>query len=383
MSASTAARRVLQVYGPLDGGVPQHVLRLSQGLRERGWDVELAAPGDSPVARELAAEGVVLHRVELGRAPGPRDLATMRALRALDRHRGYDVVHAHSSKAGGLVRAALPRRERLFYTPHCFAFAASFGALAGVQRLLYRVAEQALVPRTGTLIAASQWERDAGLDQLRGAQDRIEVVYYGVPPCERPEPDSELLAFKGDGRLAGTVAVLRPQKDPLTLVRAAHALERRGRLDFRVAVVGNGELRDAVVAEIERLGLGEKVRAFPFTGDSSRYLAALDAFVLPSLWESLPISIVEALACGRAVVATRVCGTPEAVEDGVNGRLVAPGDVEGLAAAMDEVLHDPERLAAMGEAGRAAYERRFAPGRMVDEIAALYERALGAGHGPA
>lgn len=372
----TVRGRVLEVYGPLDGGVAEHVLRLSQGLAASGWEVQVAAQAGSPAAQQLASEGHRVHRLPFPRPPHPRDVGTALALRRIDREQGFDVVHAHSSKAGALVRGALPRPGRLLYTPHCFAFAATFGRFGAAQAAAYRAAEQALVPRTGTLIAASEWEREAGEQALRGAAARTEVVYYGVPPCTEPAPDPELMAFKGDERLAGTVAVLRPQKDPLTLVRAAAALHRRGRLDFKVAVVGNGELRDVVVEEIGRLGVGDRVRWFPFTEGSPRYLAALDAFVLPSLWESLPISVVEALACGRPVIASRVCGTPEAVQDGVNGRLVAPGDVEGLAAAMDELLHDPERLAAMGAAGRAVYERRFRPERMVDEVAALYERAM-------
>jgi glycosyltransferase involved in cell wall biosynthesis len=374
-------RRVLQVYGPLDGGVAEHVLGLSRGLRERGWEVEVAAPAGSPTARVLESEGHRLHPLPFGRAPHPRDLATLRALRAIDRRRGFDVVHAHSSKAGALVRAALPRRERLVYTPHCFAFAAAFGRLGGLQRQSYRAAEQLLLPRTGAVIAASRWEQEAGRRGLRGLESRMSVVYNGVPPCDDPQPDPDLLAFKGGARLAGIVAVLRPQKDPLTLVRAAAVLERRGRLDFKVAVVGNGELREAVVVEIERLNLAEKVRWFAFTGGSARYLAALDVFVLPSLWESLPISILEAFACGCAVVASRVCGTPEAVEDRVSGRLVEPADVPGLADALDDLLRDPEQIARLGDAGREVHERRFGLERMVDEISAVYERrAGGRGH---
>lgn len=376
-----AARRVLQVYGPRDGGVAEHVRLLSESVAARDWEVEVAAPADSPVADALAGLGLRVHVLPLVRPPHPNDVRVARRLRALDAERRFDIVHAHSSKAGAVVRGALPDRRRLFYTPHCFPFAATFGAFGEAQRQLYRAAEQALVGRTGTLIAASEWERDEGVRQLRGVAGRTRVVYYGVPACTGPEPDPELLAFKGDGRLAGLIAVLRPQKDPLTLVRAAAALERAGRLDFRVAVVGNGELRDQVAAEIARLGLGDKVRWFPFEGGSQRYLAALDVFVLPSLWESLPIAVIEALSCRRAVIASRVCGTPEAVRDGVSGRLVAPGDPEDLARVMDEVLHDPAQIEELARGGLETYGRQFAPDRMVDEILGLYEDAIAGGGG--
>jgi glycosyltransferase involved in cell wall biosynthesis len=372
-------RRVLQVFGPLDGGVPEHVLRLSQGLAARGWAVEVAAPAESPAARELARLGMPLHPVSLSRAPGPGDVASARRLRTLDRQRGYALVHGHSSKAGALVRGALPRRERLVYTPHCFAFAASFGAAAAAQRLVYQAVEQALVPRTGTLIAVSDWERREGQRRLRGLGGRMHVVHNGVPACPDPQPDPALLAFKGEALLAGTVCGLRPQKDPLSLVRAAGVLEAAGRLDFRVAVVGNGELAAAVEAEIARLGLEEKVRTFPFAETAAPYLAALDLFVLPSLWESLPISALEALACATPVVATRVGGTPEAVVDGVSGRLVDPGDPDALATVMDELVRDPQQLAALSRGGHAAWAEHFTVDAMADAVSALYERAAGAG----
>lgn len=333
----------------------------------------MAAPPDAVILPTLDERGIPVHRLELPRAPGPADVRTARRLRRIDADGRFDVVHAHSSKAGGLVRAVLPRPSRLFYTPNCFAFAAAFGS---TERRLYRLAEQALVPRTGTLIAASEWERELGERELRGSAKRMAMVHNGVVDPGSPAPDPELIAFKGDGRLAGAVLVLRPQKDPLTLVRAVALLKRRGRLSFRVAVVGNGELGDAVSAEIEALGLGEDMRRFPFAGAPGPYLAALDLFVLPSLWESFPLAVLEALASATPVLATRVGGTPEAVREGTTGRLVDPGDPEGLADAMGRMMEDPEGLASMAAGGRAAYEERFTVDRMVDAVAALYDRAL-------
>ncbi|MDP9385834.1 MAG: glycosyltransferase, partial [Actinomycetota bacterium] len=210
----------------------------------------------------------------------------------------------------------------------------------------------------------------------RGADRRTHVIHNGVPPCGAPKPDPELVAFRGDGRLAGSVCRLDAQKDPLTLVRAAGILKGRGRLDFRVAVVGNGSLAGRLAAEVVRLGLEDEVRLFPFRERSAPYLAALDAFVLPSLWESLPISVLEAMACSTPVIATRVGGTPEAVEDGVGGRLVAPGDLADLARVMDEVLHDPEQLEALARGARRAFEQRFTVSAMVEATGCLYERML-------
>lgn len=368
------ARRVLEVFEPLDGGVPEHVLMLATRLGRYGWEAEVAGPATSPWLGELRDAGVRVHELPFERRPGSRALGAVRALRALDRSRGYAIVHAHSSMAGALARLALPRRGRLVYTPHCFAFAAGFGR---GQRRLYRAAEQGLLARTAAVIAASAWERDEGLRCLRGAGERTHVVRYGVSVAPGGERDPELVAFKRAGPLAGFLGRMAEQKDPVTLVRAAASLHRRGALRGRVALVGNGELRAEVESEIERLGVGDVVRAFPFRRPVARYLRAFDLMVVPSLWESLPIGLLEAMACGLPALASRVAGIPEAVHDGVNGRLVAPGDVEQLAAALAELLADPDRLGRWGQASRRIAEERFSVDRMVGEIAEVYDTIVG------
>jgi glycosyltransferase involved in cell wall biosynthesis/GT2 family glycosyltransferase len=309
----SAGPTVLQVLQPPDGGVAEHVLMLCTGLVQRGFEVEAAIPPDSTIGAALAESGTLVHELPLVRRPGAHDLVAARTLRTLDARRGYALVHAHSSKAGALARAVLPRRRRLIYTPHCFAFAAvGFGA---PRRLLYRAVEQALVPRSGAIVAVCEWERDLGRRRLAGAAGLLRTIENGVPACERAQPDRELLEFKGSQPLAGSICVLRPQKDPLLAVRAAARLRRPGKL----AIVGEGALRDAVVGEIERLGLGERVRWFPYRGRMGPYLAALDVFLLSSAWEALPLSVLEAMSCALPVVSTRVGGVPEAVHEGHSG----------------------------------------------------------------
>ena len=348
----------------------EHVLQLSRGLLERGWAVEAAVPPASAIATHLTQAGVAAHELPLVRNPGEGDLRAARALRALDRRRGYSVVHGHSSKAGALVRGVLPRPRRLVYTPHCFAFAAPSGR---ARSLAYTAIEQALLFRSGAVLAVCEWERELAHRHLRRRRDRVQVIYNGVPDCTHDEPDPRLLAFRGEEPLAGVVAVLRPQKDPLLAVRAAASLARGGRLVGRLAIVGKGELQGEVQEEILKLGVAERVRWFSFQGQVGPCLSALDLLVLPSAWEALPLAALEAMSCGLPVLATNVGGVPEAVEDGVTGRLVPPGDAPALATALAEMLGDRELRRRFGRAGRAAFERRFRVGPMIDAVAALYE----------
>jgi glycosyltransferase involved in cell wall biosynthesis len=362
---------VLQVVQPPDGGVAEHVLWLARGMRDRGWRVAVATGPDSRIAGRLADAGVDVHTLPLARAPHPRDLAAARGLRALDRRLRPDVVHAHSSKAGALVRAMLPRAGRLVYTPNCLPF---LTRESSGRRAFYRAIEQALVPRSGAIVAVCKWEADATRRALRGTGERVHTIYNGVPAAGASAPDERLLAF-ADGRpLAGLVAVLREQKDPTLLVRAAARMAPEA---GRVAIVGDGPMREAVDREIARLGVGDRVRLFDYGGAMGPHLAALDALVLPSRWEAFPIAILEAMDAGVPVVATRVGGVAEAVIDGVTGRVVAPGDEAALAAALEAVLGDADARARMGAAGAAMVRERFSLDAMIEAVAALYDRQRG------
>lgn len=367
--------RVLQVLQPEDGGVAEHVLLLARGLAGRGWQVEVASSATNAIRPALRDAGITSHEIPIERRPGVADLRAARALRALDRRGRYDLVHAHSSKAGALGRIVLPRRRRrVLYTAHGFAFVGRL--LPRSERLLYRGIEQVLVPAGAALVAVSEFERSNAARVLRGASRRLRLVRNGVPVCADSEPDAALLRFKGDRPLAGLVSVLRPEKDPLTAVRAVALLARRGSIAGRLAVVGNGWLESDVRAEIARLGLGAHVRWFPFQGPMASYLRALDLLVLPSLWESLPLGPIEAMRCGVPVLATRVGGVPEVVEEGVTGRLFHAGDPEALARNLEEMLGDAHLLEQMGEAGRTEAASRFCLDRMIDETECVYEDVL-------
>jgi glycosyltransferase involved in cell wall biosynthesis len=243
-------------------------------------------------------------------------------------------------------------------------------------RLVYRGIEQALVPRTAAFVAVSRWEAAHLARDLVGTERRIHLIPNGVPACDSHGADSGLLAFKGRAPLIGLVTVLRPGKDIFTLLRAMKLIAARGGSQPRLAIVGNGPLEAALRGEIERLGLTDRVRHFAFRRPMERWLRGLDAFVLPTDWESLPLSILESMRCGLPVVATDVGGVSEAVEDGRTGRLVPPRDPAALAEAIIDILRDPGRREAMGQAARDAGRQRFSAERMVDDVAALYRSLL-------
>lgn len=377
--------RALQLLGPSTGGIRRHVAVLSERLRERGWSVELAGPAgvldglDGLDGREVTLD----HVVGVPARFPPRDLRSFRmALAARTRLAqvvdGAAVVHAHGLKAGWLA-ASLCRRPPLVVTVHNLVLAEVSGPGAPLMRLL----EGRLPARTEVTLAASRQvaRRFSGLS---GA-GRVRVVPPVWPP---PRPRRATAAVRADLGLGGdevlvvTVARLHPQKGLDVLLDALAWLQPR-LAGVRCAIVGEGPLEADLRRQVAALGLGGVVALVGSRSSAADELASADVVVIPSRWESGPLVAWEAMALGRPLVSTPVGAVPEVVVDGVSGRLVPWGDAAALAGAIEAVLADPSRAAAMGEAGRLAVEAHFDEVSQVDGIESAYDEARRAGTGRA
>jgi glycosyltransferase involved in cell wall biosynthesis len=140
--------------------------------------------------------------------------------------------------------------------------------------------------------------------------------------------------------------------------------------------VGEGAEEDALRQQLAALGVDRHVTFTGQRSDVPALLAAADVFVLPSLYEGLPLVALEAMAVGRPIVGTRVCGTDEVVADGVTGRLVEARDAAALATALLEVLLQPDLRARWGDAGRRRFAEQFTAARMARQMADVYEEVL-------
>jgi glycosyltransferase involved in cell wall biosynthesis len=216
---------------------------------------------------------------------------------------------------------------------------------------------------------AAQLERDGV------PRDRVRVVYEGVPDRSAP-PDGaralEELGVPPGAPVVGNVAALTGHKDHGTLIEAAALVRRRTDAAWFV-VVGEGELRGELEQKARALGVQDRLIFAGFREDVDRLLAAFSVFCLSSHMEGLGTSLLDAMAFGRPIVATAAGGIPEAVEDGMTGRVVPPRDPAALADALIDVLGDEPRRRAMGAAGRRRYEERFTADRMVEQTLAIYE----------
>lgn len=375
---------VLEVFQPPDGGVAEHVAVLAEQLPERGIRTVLAGPADAAIRSRLRGAGVDYQPLPiLGNMLVPRrDGRTLLTLVALLRSGRFQLVHAHAQKAGVLARTAgLIAGVPSLYTPHSFVYRTQLARPrpgARVRFVVTRAVERGLGRRSAAIVAVANSERRAAIEDSICPTDRVHTILNGVECDTAAAPDEELMAFRAEGPLLGLVATLRVQKGLPTLLDALELLHAEGRSP-RVAIVGNGPLSDEVAGRLRASPIGENTLLVPFHGPVEPYLAALDAFVLPSYWEGLPIAVLEAMAMGLPVVASAVGGTPEAVTEGETGYLVPPNDARALAERMASIAADPDARARMGAAGQAVAERRFGLERMVDETAALYHRAAADG----
>jgi glycosyltransferase involved in cell wall biosynthesis len=211
----------------------------------------------------------------------------------------------------------------IVYTPHCFGFAGEVGV---GRRLGAIVAERALGGITDAVVCVCDAELELAVRHRIGGSDRRFRVYNGAEPCESSlDVPPALSAARARGPVVGTVAVFRRQKRIDVLLEAAPAVLAEVP-DCSIAIVGDGPLRGEIEDRVRQLGLATEGRfhLLPFHGSSARYLGSFDVFALSSAWEALPISALEALACGVPQVATDVGGVREAVSR-ETGVLVPPG----------------------------------------------------------
>ncbi len=336
------------------GGAQTYVAQLLPALTER-YDVVVAAHGHGPLEQAVTAAGARFSALEhVRREIGPRDLAGIVELVRLFRRERPDLVHLNSSKIGALGRiaAVLARVPARIFTVHGW----SFGPHEGTAARGYRTLERLLSPLAWTICVS---EGDRACAPWLNGRGVVIPNAVDVSAATVASPNGGPPTIVSVGRL-----VL--PKSFWTLGDALRSLEPGS---FRARIVGDGPQANLLrgIDGVELLGERHDVPAI---------LAAADVFVLSSLSEGMPISILEAMAAGLPVVASAVGGVPEVVIDGETGLLVPPDDAPALANALRRLLADAGLRRRLGAAGRRRAEERFDLPRFRREHLSLYDRLL-------
>jgi glycosyltransferase involved in cell wall biosynthesis len=363
-------RIVHLVLGGELGGGQAVALRLARAARDRGDDVAFVAPGPGRLVELARADGMPVHLLELGRT---YQVGKALRLGRLLRREGADVLHTHTLASANTLGRITARLAGVAVISHLHIE----NHFRPATRPLLRTLDNATARLCAGLIAVSEDTRRAYVRQGY-PKHRIEVVLNGVEldaAAAAPDLRSEL-GFPPDVPLVGEVARLCDVKGQRELIQAIASVP-----EARLVLVGADLERDgAFEAELRReaelQGVGERVAFAGRRDDVAGLLDQLDVVALPSWTEGLPLVVLEAMARGRAVVATPVGGTAEAVTDEETGLLVPPREPKALAGAISRLLADPDLRARMGDAGRRRVAERFSADAMCRRVLELYDEVV-------
>lgn len=368
MRDDAATARVLHVALSLDvGGTERLVIEMARRLEPRFTAVCcLDTPG--AWATELTDRGIPV--VALHRKRGFRPSLGSQLAAVAERF-GATVLHCHhySPFVYGRLAALRSSNLQVVFTEH--------GRLSDAPPSAKRMlANQVLGRLPGAFYAVSEDLRTHMVAEGFPSH-RVHVIYNGIEPGAAPthadrDAARRRLMIMDSAYVVGAAGRLERVKDLSTLLRAFAIL--RSRVPHAMLVlVGGGAERMPLEQQVVSLGLQGAVRFTGHRDDVRGLLAGFDVFVNSSISEGVSLTILEGMASRLPVVATRVGGTPEVVDDGATGLLVPARSPEALANAVDQLAADPVRAAAMGAAGRTRVEARFSIDRMVDQYARVYD----------
>jgi len=370
-------RKVFQVLagGPWGGGAVV-VLALTRALIEAGCQVWVLCLDES-VGRRFAGAGarVVTSRHWRREIRPVRDFLAFVELFKLCRRERFDLVNTHTSKGGflGRLAARLAGVPRVIHTAHGFAYnEASSRVLAMFYAWLERVAGHFC----DLVISVNEEER---LDAIRRkviGSDKIVTVLNGIDldlfkDTQKTEATRRGMGVPEHAVVVGTVGRLAEQKGFAYLIRAIPRVLRSCPQAWFV-FAGTGPLEPELRALADEEGIRERCRFLGFREDIPELLACYDLFVLPSLWEGLSITLLEAMAAAKPVVATDIKGTREVITDEVNGLLVPPADPEALADGIVHLIRDRELAQSIGAKARDRIGQHFSQAAMIKNTLRWY-----------
>ncbi|MEA2761723.1 MAG: hypothetical protein QOD47_1007 [Gemmatimonadaceae bacterium] len=362
---------MLESDGP--GGAEMMVFRLSEELRDRGHTILPIGP-----AHGVGWLGDHFRRAgftpEVFRLKRPLDPGCVRGLMDIFREHQIDAVHSHEFTMAVYGAAAC----RILHIPHIITM---HGGLRVTKALRRRIALRWAMGRSESTVVVSEATRHQFATELGVAGSLFTVIPNGVPSfggnAERVRSE---FGIEADDCVLLAVGTLERHKGHHILLEALARMVSEGlTAPWKLIIAGGrgGDQHNSMLEFIRANGLSRRVHVVLNRNDVGDLLALADVFVMPSLWEGLPMAVLEAMVARKAIVASATAGIPEAIVDGRDGLLVHSGDVGALAQALRLLISDPERRAVLGDAAAMRAGRDFTVGVMAQRYEGLYSSARG------
>jgi glycosyltransferase involved in cell wall biosynthesis len=380
--------RVLRVIGRLNIGGPSiHVVNLAAGLDPSRYEQLLVIGHESPAEGSMLdyalSRGVwptVIPEIVTAFSLAPRDARALVKLYALIRREKPHIVHTHTAKAGFLGRVA----ARLAGVPvivHTFHGHVLHGYYGPMKNELLRRVEQSLAWVSDRLVTVSEQVKNELVGYGIAKAEKISVVPLGFdldPFLNSHAQQGEFrreMGLSDEHKLVGIVGRIFPIKNHALFLESAARIAAQEPA-ARFVVVGDGVFRPNLENQARELGITDRVLFTGWRRDLPRIYADLNVLVVSSDNEGTPVSAIEAMASSRPVVATRVGGLPDLIEDQKTGRLVPPRDAEALGSAVLDLLNNRQTACELGQNAMEAVRQRFTVQRLLSDMDHLYTELL-------
>jgi glycosyltransferase involved in cell wall biosynthesis len=363
------------------GGGQMHVLLLAKYLSKYNFEVEIATESTGWLVDEAKKLDIISHQIVISNSLTWQSFSSVHQL--LKSHQ-FDILHTHGGTAGfwmRLVAARLKTQTKLIHTYHGlhylnFSQASNRAIYQQFKGEIFRRIDRFLVPYTDRIICVCRSDYDKATAVGVAIPDRTSIVYNGIEvdkftrylDNKHSDKSKHLFGIAPNEFVFGNVGRLHVQKGHKFLLQAFANVDDRARL----AIVGDGELRDELIALADELQISDRVSFLGARADIAEFLSVINVFVLPSLWEGQPIALLEALAIGKPCIASSVDGIPEIIKNGVNGYLVNPTDVNELTKIMNLAIVNSELLQKSAANRTAPIDPKFFAQNMAAEIANIY-----------
>lgn len=351
------------------GGISNYILTLASQLKSIGVDTVVASSGGNLV-EELRKNGVAHLKIpsDTKFEFDPRLLIAALQLKNFVKAEGVDIIHAHT-RVSQVIAFLVSRMTGIPVVTTCHGY--------------FKVRARKIFDTWGEkVIAISAAVKEHLMRDLGVSEERISLIYSGVDVerFSRDPSKEEALAIKAEMGLKpspviGTVGRLSQIKGQIYMVEALGRVIAK-RPDVQGLIIGDGPERETLRKRAALLGIAGSIKFINSNVDTPRFLSIMDIFVFPSIKEGLGIALLEALAAGRACVASDVGGIGDIITDGVNGKLVKAEDPAAIAGAVLKLLDDTTGQRDMGERGRRIVRERFTLDRMAGDVAKLYRDVI-------
>jgi glycosyltransferase involved in cell wall biosynthesis len=359
---------------PSLGGGQTILLTLARNLDRERFEVAVCAKSGGPLEEGVRKLGLSFYPAAFSKKPSPgfgRDIGRLLS------SNGIDILHTHGGVAGlfGRMAARKAGTPVVVHTIHGIHYLHYRNPVLkrifiGLEREMSRTTS-AVVCVSNADLAQARKHRLAPAERLRLVRNGVEIVDPASDPGRDLRFDELRLRLKFRSPVIGAIARLHRQKGVGNLIRAAGPILRE-RPEATIVVVGGGPLESRLRKEVAKRGLDRRVVLLGERTDALDLLSMFDIFVLPSLWEGLPLVLIEAAALGKPIAATDIDGSREIIRDGETGLLVRPNDPAALAGAVLRLLGDVDLARRLGDRARRDIPPAFTVGRMVEETERLY-----------